>query len=216
MKNLIILFMLSAFAFGAGAENDPYTKAMQETLANLKKAEKPDEFLELANKFERIAEVEKEEWLPSYYASFATTIAATMVSEPNVMDKTLDRAQAHLDNAKANQNDESEVLALQGFIYMIRIGVDPASRGQQYSGLSAASLQKAKALNPTNPRVLYLLAQLNFGTAQFFGSDSREACDLNDQALAQFNQSSSAAENVSLAPDWGKNMAEAFKKQCSN
>ena len=216
MKKVVIPIVLALINLSVVAGNDPYTEAMSEGMKMLKEAQGSQDFLAVANKFERISEAENEKWHPAYHASYAMTIVAAMEQDPSKKDENLDAAQALIEKAAALDHNESEVLALQGFIYMIRIGVDPASRGQQYSGMSAASLQKAKAIDPENPRVLYMLAQLSFGTAQFFGSDTSEACGLNEQALEKFNAMEEIESEDPFAPSWGKNMAEGFNAQCGN
>ena len=216
MKKATTLFILIAMSVLAFAGNDPYTKAMQEGLTLLQKAQGPQDFLEAANKFERISEAEKDKWHPSYYASYAMTIVAAMEQQPVKKDEYLDMAQSFIEKSASTEPNESEVLALQGFIYMLRIGVDPATRGQQYSGMSAASLQKAKAIDPENPRVLYMLAQLSFGTAQFFGQDGSEACKMNEIALKKFEEAERTESQDPFAPGWGKNMAQGFSAQCGN
>ena len=215
MKKVLFFIILASMNFMAFTENDPYTKAMKEGKQMLQEAQAGEDFLAVANKFGRISEAEQDKWHPAYYAAYAMTIVAAMEPDPAKKDETLDAAQQFLDKSSTVEHDSSEVLALQGFIYMIRIGVDPANRGQQYSGMCAGSLQKAKNINPENPRVLYLLAQLSFGTAQFFGSDTSEACQLNDQALEKFKALAESASDP-LAPDWGKEMSERFKTQCEN
>lgn len=216
MKKIGTLIILTSIALTALATDDPYTKAMKEGLQMLNEARGPQDFLAAANKFSRISDNEKDKWHPAYYASYAMTLVAAMEQDPSKKDANLDVAQDYLDRITNIEHNKSEALALQGFIYMIRIGVDPASRGQQYSGMSASSLQKAKSMDPENPRVMYLLAQLSYGTAQFFGSDTSEACNLNDQAIEKFRALEETDNNDPFAPKWGKNMAEQFKGQCSN
>ena len=216
MKKVLTLMIAICLNLIAFAGNDPYTKAMSEGMKMLQEAQGPQDFLEAANKFERIAEAEKDKWHPSYYASYAMAIVAAIEQDPAKKDQDLDLAQSFIEKAGDVEHNQSEVLALQGFIYMLRIGVDPASRGQQYSGMSAASLQRAKAIDPENPRVLYMLAQLSFGTAQFFGSDTSEACNLNNLALEKFEAAESVQNEDPFAPSWGRNMSEGFSVQCGN
>ena len=45
------------------------------------------------------------------------------------------------------------------------------------------SLGGALSLNPENPRALALIAQTQYGTAQFLGSPTTEACATNASAL---------------------------------
>ena len=214
MKKLVLLLVMVLSATFTFAENDNYTQAMSAALTALGEASSPDDFKAVANQFERIANVETDQWLPNYYAAYAMLINASNQKDGAKKDGGLDAAQQFLDKAAENEHDKSEVAALQGFIHMIRIGVDPASRGPQYSGMSAAALQKSIAINPNNPRAMHLLAQLSFGTAQFFGSDTSEACGQNEAAIKLFTAEEAAQKSDPLAPAWGKHMAEGFQRQC--
>jgi hypothetical protein len=66
-------------------------------------------------------------------------------------------------------------------------------------------------LNPENPRALALMAQMQYGTAQFFGSPTTEACTTLSLALQKFDTFKS---DNPLAPQWGRGMAEGLKEQC--
>lgn len=216
MKKVSILIVLSLIYLNVNAGNDPYSQAMADGMSMLNEAQGPQDFLAAANKFERISAAETNKWHPSYYASFAMTLAGATEKDPKAIDENLDAAQRFIEQASSISENNAEILALQGFIYMLRIGVDPATRGQQYSGMSATSLQKAKAIDAENPRVLYLLAQLSYGTSMFFGSDGKEACDMNDKALEKFASAESVENQDAFAPKWGKEMSQGFKMQCGN
>ncbi len=215
MKKTLFLCLLMISSFVLSSQN-PYVESMVKGMQLLQGAQNKDQFVEAANHFDRIAQVEKEQWHPAYHASFAKTIAATQVSDHNMIEKLLDEAQASLDQAAAMIDHNSEILTIQGFIHMLRIGVDPMTRGPQYSGMSSASFQKAIDLDENNPRATYLLAQLSHGTAQFFGSGTEEACQLNEKALALFAAEEKNKNEASFDPKWGKKMAESFKEQCAN
>jgi hypothetical protein len=136
---------------------------------------------------------------------------ATRETDGAKKDSYLDLAKAALDKAVAIQPNESELAALEGFIHMIRTSVDPASRGAQYSMMSMQAFGKALAINPNNPRAMALMAQMQFGTAQFFKQEPTEACDSAKKAIALFGNQTS---NNPLAPVWGKGMAESLTKNC--
>ena len=87
---------------------------------------------------------------------------------------------------------------------MMRVTVDPATRGPQYSGLAMQTFGKASAINPENPRALALMAQMQYGTAKFFGSPTTEACSTLNAALEKFD--SYKSENP-LSPQWGREMS---------
>jgi len=211
--NIVLFTLFSSLAFSA---NDPYIEAMKEGMTKLDQAKNSEDYLAAANLFERISNVAADKWQPAYYSAYARSIAASMLYEPIRKDELLDQAEASLKKAADLDHDKSEVSTLQGFIHMLRIGVDPGTRGQQYSMMSGESLQKALILTPENPRAMYIQAQLSFGTAQFFGSDTSEACATVDRAIAIFEKDEKEASSDPFAPSWGKSFALNFKKNCTN
>ncbi|MBT8218296.1 MAG: hypothetical protein KJP00_00615 [Bacteroidia bacterium] len=211
--NIILFACMSSLVFSIG---DPYTEAMKEGMTMLEKAQNSDDFLAAANQFERISNVAADNWHPAYYTAYARAIAASMVNESTRKEELLDQAEVALKKASGVDHDKSEVGTLQGFIHMLRIAVDPNVRGQQYSMMSSASLQKALAINPDNPRAMYMQAQLSFGTAQFFGSDTSDACAAVDRAISLFEKSEMEPSADPFAPNWGKLFALSFQKQCTD
>lgn len=193
------------------AADDKYTETMQKNINVVYTATAPAELQNAVNTLERIGAAEKSKWEPFYYASFGYVMMANKESDGTKKDTYLDQATAALAKAQALRPNDSEIVALEGFIHMIRINVDPATRGQQYSGLATQSFRKAISLNPENPRALALLSQIQFGTAAFFGSPTTEACATNTQALEKFETFKSTDV---LAPRWGKGMAESMKEKC--
>lgn len=126
-------------------------------------------------------------------------------------DSFLDLAETAVIKAKALVPEDSEVIALEGFIYMMRIPIDPGTRGMTYAPKAMSAFEKAVALNASNPRAIALKAQMEFGTAQFFHSDTTPACTLNKSALEKFDSYQPANE---LSPTWGKRMAEGLLEKC--
>ena len=124
---MIITFMLSFLSLVTLAE-DRFTKAMEANITALYAAGSIEELQAVANKFERIASAEKSQWLPAYYGSLAYLWMATREEDMAVRDQWLDQSQSLLDLAIGVKAEESEIATLQGFIYMIRITVDPPTR----------------------------------------------------------------------------------------
>ncbi len=214
MKHVnIIPLLIAALACLAviASANDRYTETMQKNIEVVYKAKSVEEIQAAVNAFERIGDAEKSKWEPFYYASYGYLMIALRQMEAIEKDKQLDLALGVLKKASAINPVESEIVALEGFIHMIRVSVDPASRGQQYSGLAMQTFGKAIGMNPENPRALALMAQMQYGTAQFFGSPTTEACGTLNKALEKFETYKSTNP---LAPVWGKSMAEGMKAQC--
>lgn len=209
MKNaltlLLVLFVATLTA------QDKYTETMLKNIDAAYNAKTVSEHQAAANAFERIAAAEKTKAEPYYYAAFSNIMMANVETESAKKDAYLDLATKDLDQAKAIKANDSEITALEGFVYMIRVTVDPATRGQEYSGKAFRSFSTAVALNPENPRALALLGQMQYGTAQFFGNPPTEGCATADKALEKF--ATYKSDNV-LAPQWGKRMAEGLKSKC--
>ena len=207
----LLLAVLVLLAFKSFANPDKYIETMQKNIDAVYNGQTIADLQSAVNTFERIGEAEKTKWEPFYYAAFGYIRMANFEKDGFVKDTYLDQAIKAIDKAKAILPNDSEIIAMEGFIHMIRVTVDPASRGQQYSTLAFQAFGKAAALNPENPRALTLLAQMQYGTAQFFGSPTTEACGTLTKALEKFDSFKSDNE---LAPQWGRKMAEGLKTQC--
>lgn len=193
------------------ANDDRYMEAMQKNILIVYTASSIEDLQNAVNTLERIAAAEKTRWEPYYYASFGYIMMANRAQDGGRKDSYLDQAITAIEKAKAINANESEIIALEGFVHMIRVTVDPATRGQQYAGLAMQTFGKASAMNPENPRALALLAQMQYGTAKFFGSSTNEACGTLGTALEKFD---SYKPESPLSPQWGREMALGLKKEC--
>jgi hypothetical protein len=210
-------FMIILFSIVLGnrttsfADDDKYLEAMAKNIQTVYTSKSIADLQIAVNMLDRIGSSEKTKWEPYYYAGFGYIMMANQEAEARKKDAYLDQAAACVSKAKAIAINESEIICLEGFIHMMRVTVDPASRGQQYSGLAMQAFGKASSLNPENPRALALEAQMQFGTARFFGSPTTDACLVLDRALQKFDNYK--PENA-LSPQWGKEMALGLKKEC--
>ena len=210
---IMILFacVLTGHANSGLANENPYAEAMAKNIQIVYSSQSTTELQAAVNTLERIASAEKTKWEPYYYAAFGNIMIAYREQVGTKKDAHLDQAIANISNAKKIAENESEIFALEGFVHLIRITVEPASRGQQYSGLAMQTLGRALSLNPENPRALALIAQTQYGTAQFLNSSTTEACTTNAAALEKF---ATFKSDNPLAPKWGKAMAEETENNC--
>ncbi|MEP2671629.1 MAG: hypothetical protein ABJH04_21675 [Cyclobacteriaceae bacterium] len=206
--SILILFSFCSTLLFA---NDKYEQAMQTNIQAIYKAQTAEEMQQSINAFERIGAAEKSKWEPFYYASFGYIMMSTREEDGVKKDALLDKATEVLKKASSIKQNDSEITALEGFIYMMRVTVDPASRGQQYSGLAMQTFGKALGLNPNNPRAMALMAQMEFGTAQFFKASTADACATASTAIEKFETFDS---DNPLAPRWGKESAMRVVSQC--
>ena len=210
-KDALFLCTITFFFSLAATLSSTYEEIMQSNIDKLFKAEGMDSLLPIANTFDRIAHKEVDQWQPLYYASYAHLMMSNFVEGQELKDGQLDQALERVTAAKKIDADNSEIITLEGFIHMLRIPIDPSSRGPQYSGLGMAAFQRAIAINPENPRAHLLMSDMQFGTAQFFGSDSSEACGTLHKAVELF---ATFTPSTKLDPDWGKEWAEQRLQRC--
>lgn len=211
--NFVVLLVALIFVFSIASANDKYREAMQKNIKQIYSAQTPEEILSAVNAMERIGGAEKDKWEPFYYASFGYLMASVREEDGSKKDGLLDKAAEVLKSASALKGDASEIATLEGFIHMMRVTVDPATRGQQYSGLAMQSFGKAIGLNPQNPRAVAMMAQMEYGTAQFFKAPTDEPCARAQQSMVLFENFKS---DNPLAPTWGKETTQALLKKCGN
>ncbi len=209
MKNVLTYTLIALSFFLFSFTKGGYETAMENAITEMNQAKDLDDLKSVANKFERIGAAESKKWLPSYYQAYCFIMMTTRESDVTKWDGFLDRADALLDQSqKIKKADMVEILALKGFSSMMRISVDPATRGQEYSMKSAAFLQQANQLDSQNPRVNLMMAQMILGTARFFGKGTEEACQKFEEAKFKFEQEEK--EGRGIQPAWGKPQVEAM------
>jgi hypothetical protein len=209
MKTLIIFFVL--VTTNLFANDKKFIEVMTQQIDAVYKAKTADEYQQTINALERIGNAEKTKWEPFYYSAFGYLMIANREKDAARKDQFLDLSEAALAKAKEINETESEIVALDGFIQMIRVTIDPASRGPKFSAQAMQLFGKAIAMNPENPRALALMAQMQFGTAKFFNAPPTEACATNNKAIEKFLSYQSSNP---LAPVWGKGMAEGLLANC--
>ncbi len=213
MKKVILFFGAILLASNLQAQpKEAYVNYMKETLAMYDSVKSMDDYKEIANRFDRIASAESEEWLPPYYAGL-TNIYMSFVRglEDEQKDDYLDKALEYVDRAEALVGETSETVLLRGYVYMAKVTVNPAIRGMTLSGKVSGLFSKALEMDPENPRANLMVGRWKYGSAQFFGSSTEEACAYNQKALAIFKN---LKDQDGIEPSWGQNQAEGMSKTC--
>lgn len=210
-KNLIVLIGVLCASFAVA--NGQFEKAMGKNVPAMFAADSPESLQTAINNLNRIGEAEGDRWEPHYYVAFGYLRMSEMYKTPEEKDKYLDLAMKAVDKGAEIKPNDSEIEAMRGYVNMMKLTVDPASRGMTYSGLAFASFQKAVALNPNNPRAHFLLGRMQYGTAQFMGGGTDDACGSLFKALLLFDKEEKS-ENP-FAPSWGKTSTEqSIKELC--
>jgi len=203
-------FFLSIIFFINLSAQDRYEKAMKKNLSMMESTNTVEEFLVVANGFERIALAEKNKWLPYYYSAWVYTIAGFTDTVKLKKDSYLDKADKLILIADSLQPDNSEIYTLKGMIAQARLQIDPMNRWMKYGALSDQYFKKAIAIDSLNPRPDYLIGVGLFHTPQQFGGGPKTAKPYLEKSLAKYNQFQPAND---LMPNWGRNMVESLLNQ---
>jgi hypothetical protein len=195
------------------ANNTAFNEAMKSALNQFKSSKSLTDFQNTANTFNRISSAANTEWLPSYYQAQCYIYMSFMDKDVINKDAYLDIAETSINRILELAPNNSEAYALQSFMYTGRLVVDPMTRGKEYTMLSMTSIKKSLAINPTNPRALYLELSNEIGMAGFFGSDTSVYCERIYALLENWDSFNKVTE---MYPTWGKNQVEGLTSNCQN
>ena len=207
-KTLLFAFLLlSTQVF---SQSDGYQTAMEKGLDLLSANKSSENFIIAANHFERIAKAESKQWLPIYYSAYANLVVGLLSKDNDLKDQYFDRALAQVEQADVISTENSEIYTLKGYIQFMKMSVQPVSR-MALAGNAKDALEKAKLLNPENPRPYFVLAQHTFYTPNFFGGGKDKAKPMLQIAAIKFHQFKPAMD---LSPNWGEERTKMLLSQC--
>jgi hypothetical protein len=212
MKKLISLLAVFAIVLNVSAQNEKMIKAMSATVSGLDSISTSAGWTSAANQFQRIADAEKTEWLPYYYAALSNVMSGLMMG-PGKGDQTdplADKAESLINKADELNKNSAENWIVKKMIVNLRMQVDPMNRWQTLVPLGEEAIGKARALDADNPRLYLLMGQDKFYTPEEFGGSKSEAKVLFETAVQKF---ASAKPKSSIDPQWGLNQANYFLSQ---
>lgn len=207
MKKMIF-FLMSVTSITAMAQSDKYEAAMKKGLAAMDSAKTVMDWQNAAALFERIADAEKTQWLPYYYAGLAYSTIGWMDQSID-KDANAEKIKALCDKAEAIEKN-SEIYSLRNMAATQQMVVDPQSRWMTYGQEAATALQKGMELDPNNPRLYYLQGMSVLNTPEQFGGGKAKAKPILEKAVELYK----AEQPKPLYPNWGKQQAKDALAQC--
>lgn len=208
-----VLFIAAAFVvLNTSAQSEKYLSAMKANVQGLDTIHTSTGWLNAANTFQRIADAEKTQWLPYYYAALGNVMNGMFQGaggkvDATVTDQLADKADELIGKAESLTKENSEIFVVKKLIATLKMMADPQTRWQQYGPIAAEALAKAKQLNPENPRVYLLEGQDKFFTPEQFGGSKTEAKKLFEESKKKFETFKPESE---IHPNWGLSQVNYF------
>jgi hypothetical protein len=212
MKQVLMMLTLFTTGITVFAQSDKYVGAMQPRVAQVDTTRDPAALKDLSAAFERIADAEKNQWLPYYYAALTQINAgymSMMSGAPSaaVIDPLADKAESLLNKSEALSKDNSEIYLVKKMIATLRMTADPMNRYMTYGPVAQEALETAKKLNAENPRVYLLQGQDSYYTPEQYGGSKEKAKELFNEASKKFETFKPASD---LDPNWGRPALQYF------
>jgi len=211
MKKTISIIAISILMYSVSHAQDAYTQQMQAIVTRLDNANSVKDYEQLATTFERVADAQKTQWLPYYYAAFINAKIGWLKQddpdniEPfaNKAEEEIKKAQALLDTSK-QKKELSEVYCVLSMLNQAKVFINPQTYGPKYGPAAHQYMKLAEAANPDNPRVIYLEGWQKFATPKMWGGDKTKAKELLTAAKQKLESDSSPG----IQPHWGKKEVE--------
>ena len=202
-----IITIIALFVASVVSAQTQFEQGMAKALQTWKEGKSAEAVAQL----ERIASVEKTNWLPSYYIALIHTTQAFGEKDKTKMLSLINSAQKAQDICNELATDDPEVLVMQAMIHTASIVYDPMTNGQKLSGDVMYILNKAYKIAPENPRVVFQKASFEIGMAQYFGQDTKPMCAQIKKAIELF---ATFKPETAFHPSWGLDRAQAELKKC--
>ena len=200
------LFLAAALLAGLVETNaqsqTPFQTAMNPLVIQIDTTKGELANLKLANSFARIADVEKTNWLPYYYAAYCTALEAIGPADVAKVDLLAEQAEKYLGQADMLSPKNSEIYCLKSLIALSKIRVNQMARGM--AGLLQAqdALEAANTIDDKNPRVYFMMGQQAFNTPQAFGGSKENALKYFEKALALLDAQKEREKTIDV--HWGR------------
>ena len=213
MKKLILIAVVSFLVTGTFAQSEKYMASMKSNIAAIDTSFKnPANLLDLANKFERIATAEKNQWLAYYYAALCQVNYTYMEKDKTKIDAIADKATELINKADALQPNNSEISCIKSMIASSHMMVDPMTRFMEYGPESQSHIDAAMQQDPANPRPEYLKGQGLKYTPEQFGGGCATAKPVLQSSLEKYIKFVPGSE---IHPNWGKQRVEQLISECN-
>jgi hypothetical protein len=206
MRLWIVILLVPFFTAELAAQNNA-TGNYTEAVAEFNKLNAQQELSSLLLKFEKIAQSNLHDWLPSYYTSIL--YARLSLKQKQNADLNADKAIYWANKSIAIQTNDENFCAL-SMAKTAKMAVNPYLRWISYEKSIYEPLAKARKLNVNNPRIYILEASLKLNLPVLFGGGCEKSKPILNKAKQLLNKQSPQP----ILPTWGKQSLDEMKQSC--
>jgi hypothetical protein len=203
MKKTMILVVALLVSIPTFSQPRKYKKSMEKAMEMFHQVSSPEDFMACAETFEGISAQYGEMWLPPYYGAYCLTLASLEAGDYSVKEEYLKRSGTSIEKMLELNPDESEVQALIALNMLALMAMAPETNGPMYLEDFNSAVQKAKELNPENPRPYYMDGLLKANLPEFMGGGVAEARALHQKAAEKYK---SFRNDDPFWPGWGEDL----------
>jgi hypothetical protein len=207
MQHLIVLFIL-LFQLPLQAQVSNQSKVLEAAVIQFNQVDKTPPYQQLYLQFEQLYAVDKTNWLIPYYAAMIQSRMCLL--KMGDRDALANAALVWVARAKSIQQND-EIYCAESLAYTAKMSVNPALRWLSYEDKIRNALRLAKKINPNNPRVYILEANIQEKLPFIFGGGCKATKPLIQKATLCLNAQTLKS---SVDPSWGIQALIELKKAC--
>lgn len=203
---LVFLFMVATTTY---AQNASVKTELINAVAQFNMTGDNFENTNLASVFEKLAQSTQtqKDWVSSYYLSLI--YARLSAKNKRFADENADKAIYWAKKSiEIEENDENQCAL--SMAYTMKMAVNPFIRWVSYEKNIYEPLNKAKKLNPANPRIYIMEGSLSLNLPKLFGG----GCSKAKPILSKAKQLLDKQTPQQVLPTWGKNHLEKLRVSC--
>ena len=187
---------------------------LKESMADFDSAKNMNEWISASNHLSLVAKKYSDQWAANYYACYTLTVLSYIEKDSKKKDEYLDEAEVFLNKAVEDFKTEyAELYILNAMFDNARLAVQPAMRYKKFGDLFKENIEKAKLLQPDNPRIYYLEGNSIYYTPKMFGGGAKNALPLFEKAETLFL---SESKDDIFKPSWGQKQNEQMLAKCKS
>jgi hypothetical protein len=203
---LIILLCLSTSSLPA--QSGVTDKALEVAVTQFNQLSSSASYQLVYMQFEKLYSIDKKNWLIPYYASILKSRMCLL--KMGDRDDLANDAIVWISRTKSITNND-EIYCAESLANTAKMSVNPAMRWLLYEDKIKTPLQLAKKVNPNNPRIYLLEANIQRKLPILFGGGCKSAIPIAKKAELLLR--SQILQNPNL-PGWGNQSLVEFKAAC--